>query len=47
MPEVTDIDALFRTEKRCRVYTDGTVHLQKKRYEVPDYLPGGMEHNVP
>lgn len=40
LPEVTDIEALFRTEKRCRVYTDGTVHLQKKRFEVPDYLPG-------
>jgi len=40
VPEVTDIDALFRTEKRCRVYNDGTVHLLKKRFEVPDYLPG-------
>lgn len=40
VPEVTDIEALFRTEKRCRVYTDGTVHLLKRRFEVPDYLPG-------
>jgi putative transposase len=40
VPEVTDIDALFRTEKRCRVYNDGTIHLLKKRFEVPDYLPG-------
>jgi putative transposase len=40
LPEVTDIEALFRAEKRCRVYRDGTVHLRKKRFEVPDYLPG-------
>lgn len=35
-----DIDALFRMEKRCRVYNDCTIQLKKIRYEVPDCLPG-------
>jgi len=36
----TDIEALFRMERRCRVYNDGTIRFKKTRYEVPDCLPG-------
>ncbi|WP_300465574.1 DDE-type integrase/transposase/recombinase [Desulfobacula sp.] len=35
-----DIDALFRMERRCRVYNDCTIRFKKIRYEVPDCLPG-------
>ncbi len=35
-----DIEALFRMEKRCRVYKDCTIHFKKIRYEVPGCLPG-------
>ncbi len=35
IPEVTDIAALFRMERRCRVYGDGTIRLKKRRFEVP------------
>ena len=35
LPEVTKTEALFRMEKRCRVYGDGTIHLKKRRFEVP------------
>ncbi|MCP4407389.1 MAG: transposase [Gammaproteobacteria bacterium] len=35
LPEVAKTDALFRMEKRCRVYNDGTIHLKKRRFEVP------------
>ncbi len=34
-----DIEALFRMEKRCRVYNDGTIRLRTIRYEV-DCLAG-------
>jgi len=36
----TDIDALFRMERRCRVYNDSTIRFKKARYEVPECLPG-------
>lgn len=40
LPEVVDIEALFRCERRCRVYNDGTVQLKKRIFEVPGCLPG-------
>lgn len=40
LPPSIDIDALFRMEKRCRVYNDSTIHFKKIRYEVPGCLPG-------
>jgi transposase InsO family protein len=40
LPDVVDIEALFRMERRCRVYKDGTVHLYKRCFEVPQALPG-------
>ena len=40
VPEVTDIQALFRLIRRCRVYNDGTIRLHKKVFEVPGCLPG-------
>lgn len=36
----TDIEALFRMERRCRVYNDCTIRFKKNIYEVPDCLPG-------
>lgn len=35
-----DAEALFRMERRCRVYSNGTVRLKKLTYEVPGSLPG-------
>ena len=40
LPEVADIEALFRMERRCRVYKDGTIRLKKRIFEVPGCLPG-------
>lgn len=40
IPEVVDIQALFRTQHRCKVYNDGTIRLKKKAFEVPGCLPG-------
>ncbi|MCK4537145.1 MAG: DDE-type integrase/transposase/recombinase [Desulfuromonadales bacterium] len=40
LPEVVDIEALFRYERRCRVYKDGTIQLKKRIFEVPGCLPG-------
>jgi putative transposase len=40
LPPSTDIEALFRMERRCRVYNDCTIQFKKTRYEVPDCLPG-------
>lgn len=40
IPPSVDIEALFRMERRCRVYNDSTILFKKKRYEVPEYLPG-------
>ncbi|NBC25218.1 MAG: DDE-type integrase/transposase/recombinase [Bacteroidetes bacterium] len=35
-----DIEAMFRMERRCRVYNDSTIRFKKTIYEVPDCLPG-------
>jgi len=40
VPEVADIKSLFRLQRRCRVYNDGTIRLKKKAFEVPGSLPG-------
>jgi transposase InsO family protein len=40
VPEVADIESLFRLQRRCRVYNDGTIRLKKKAFEVPGSLPG-------
>jgi transposase InsO family protein len=41
VPEVADIESLFRLKRRCRVYNDQTIRLHKKVFEVPGCLPGG------
>ncbi|BBO86137.1 hypothetical protein DSCO28_67030 [Desulfosarcina ovata subsp. sediminis] len=41
VPEVADIESLFRLKRRCRVYNDGTIRLRKQAFEVPGCLPGG------
>jgi len=40
LPPSVDIEALFRMERRCKVYNDSTIRFKKKRYEVPECLPG-------
>jgi transposase InsO family protein len=40
VPEVADIQSLFRLKRRCRIYNDGTIRLHKKAFEVPGCLPG-------
>lgn len=40
VPEVVEIESLFRLKRRCKVYNDGTIRLAKKAYEVPGCLPG-------
>lgn len=40
VPEVADIESLFRLQRRCRIYNDGTIRLKKKAFEVPGCLPG-------
>lgn len=39
LPEVADVEALFRMEKCCRVYNDGTIRLKKHSFEVPGCRP--------
>ena len=39
LPEFSDIESLFRMERRCRVYSDGTIQYKKKKYEVPGEMP--------
>ena len=39
LPEVADLEALFRMEKRCRVYLDGTIRLKNQIFEVPGCPP--------
>lgn len=34
------MEALFRMERRCRVYKDGTIRLKTQVFEVPGCLPG-------
>ena len=41
VPEIADMEALFRMERRCRVYKDGTIRLKTQVFEVPGCLPGG------
>ena len=41
VPDVVDIEALFRMSRRSKVYNDGTIRLRKRRFEVPGCLPGG------
>lgn len=40
LPEVADTQALFRMERRCRVYNNSTISLLGKQFEVRDCLPG-------
>lgn len=40
LPDIADIEALFRMQRRCRVYNDGTVRLYKRIFEVPRLRPG-------
>lgn len=40
LPEVADIQWLFAAERKCRVYNDGIIHLNSRRFEVPGCLPG-------
>lgn len=40
LPEVADIQWLFAAERKCRVYNDGTIQLNTRRFEVPGCLPG-------
>ena len=40
LPEVARIEDLFRMERRCRVYKDGTIRLRTRIFEVPGCLPG-------
>lgn len=40
VPEVADIESLFRLKRRCRVGNDQTIRLHKKAFEVPGCLPG-------
>lgn len=39
LPEVADIDQLFAIEKTCRVYSDGTIRINRRVFEVPGCLP--------
>lgn len=40
VPEIADMEALFRMERRCRVYKDGTIRLKTRILEAPGCLPG-------
>jgi transposase InsO family protein len=40
LPDVVEIEPLFRMERRCRVYGDGTIRLKKHTFEVPHARPG-------
>lgn len=40
VPEVADIESMFRLKRRCRVYNDQTIRLHKKAFEAPGCLPG-------
>lgn len=39
VPAVADIEALFRMERRCRVYKDGTIRLFRQTFEVAGCMP--------
>jgi transposase InsO family protein len=40
VPETADVEPLFRMERRCRVYKDGTIRLKNRLFEVPGAAPG-------
>ena len=40
LPEVADTQALFRMERRCRIYNNSTISLFGKSFEVKGCLPG-------
>jgi len=40
LPEVADIRNLFCMQKKCRVYNDTTIRLNKRIFEVPEAVPG-------
>ena len=40
------MEALFRMERRCRVYKDGTIRLKTQILEVPGCLPGQRVHRL-
>lgn len=40
LPDVTDLQPLFAATRICRVYNDGVIQLNGKRFEVPGCLPG-------
>jgi transposase InsO family protein len=40
LPEVTDIRSLFCMHRKCRVYNDTTIRLNKRIFEVPQAVPG-------
>lgn len=39
LPPGTDVEALFRMERRCRVYKDSTIQFKKRKFEVSGCLP--------
>lgn len=39
IPEVADIEALFRMKRRCRVYNNCTIRIHTKVFEVPGCAP--------
>jgi putative transposase len=40
LPEMADIQWMFAAQRKCRVYNDGTIQLNARRFEVPGCLPG-------
>ncbi len=42
LPEVADIRNLFCMQKKCRVYNDTTIRLQRHIFEVPEAVPGTL-----
>lgn len=42
LPEVADIRNLFCMQKKCRVYNDTTIRLNRHIFEVPEAVPGTL-----
>ena len=42
LPEVADIRHLFCMQKKCRVYNDTTIRLNRRIFEVPEAVPGTL-----
>ena len=40
LPEVADIEALFRDCSQCKVYKDGTIRIKRRQFEVAGCIPG-------